>query len=214
MKKIILLAFIAITAASAFAQSEKFTAAMSKNMAMMDSGFTKPDVFLDLANTFERIGAAEKNQWLPYYYAAYCRINYAFIKNEPAGNDPIADKATELLNKADSLQPNNSEVSVLRSMVATSRMVVNPMQRYQEYGPVVAKELAKAMEQDSTNPRPHLIKGQNLKYTPEQFGGGCKTAKKELETAVEKFAVFKATTALSPIWGNEYAQKLLQDCNK
>jgi len=69
MKKLLLFAAILISSAASFAQSEKFTAAMKKNIALIDSAFSRPDAFLELANTFERIGTAEKNQWLPYYYA-------------------------------------------------------------------------------------------------------------------------------------------------
>jgi len=212
MKKTILVTIVSLLSLATFAQSEKYTAAIKKNISMIDSAFTKPDQFLDLANSFERIGMAEKNQWLAYYYAAYCRVNYGFMQKDRSGADPIADKATELINKADSLQPNNSEVSVIKSMIATLKMTVNPQQRYMQYGAIITKELQKAMEQDSTNPRPHLIKGQNLKFTPAQFGGGCKTAKPELDIAAEKFAAFKPASDISPNWGKDYAAILLKDC--
>lgn len=212
MKKTILVTIVSLLSLATFAQSEKYTAAIKKNVALIDSAFTHSDQFLDLANSFERIGTAEKNQWLAYYYAAYCRVNYGFMQKDRSGADPIADKATELINKADSLQPNNSEVSVIKSMIATLKMTVNPQQRYMQYGAVISKELQKAMEQDATNPRPHLIKGQNLQFTPPQFGGGCKTAKPELESAIEKFAAFKPASDISPNWGKEYAAILIKDC--
>jgi hypothetical protein len=120
MKKLIILSAIIITSLSSFAQSEKYTGAMKKNIAQIDSAFNNPDAFLGLANTFERIGTTEKSQWLPYYYAAYCRVNYAFMQKDASANDPIADYATNLINKADSLQPNNSEISCIRSYGARS----------------------------------------------------------------------------------------------
>jgi hypothetical protein len=70
-----------------------------------------------------------------------------------------------------------------------------------------------AMQQDATNPRPYLLKGQNLKYTPEQFGGGCKTAKPLLQTAADKFASFKPASDISPNWGMDRVNALLKDCN-
>jgi hypothetical protein len=212
MKKTILVTIVSLLSLATFAQSEKYTAAIKKNISLIDSAFTKPDQFLDLANSFERIGMAEKNQWLAYYYAAYCRVNYGFMQKDRSGADPIADKATELISKADSLQPNNSEVSVIKSMIATLKMTVNPQQRYMQYGAVITKELQKAIEQDEANPRPHLVKGQNLKFTPPQFGGGCKTAKPELDIAAEKFAAFKPASDISPNWGKDYAAMLLKDC--
>ena len=71
-----------------------------------------------------------------------------------------------------------------------------------------------AMEQDPTNPRPYLLKGQSLKYTPEQFGGGCKTAKIELQTAIDKFLVFKPASELYPAWGLQRVQQLMKECEQ
>ena len=212
MKKIILLVSVTILSITGFAQNEKYIGAMKKNITMIDSAYSKPDVFLSLANSFERIGAAEKNQWLPFYYAAYCRVNFGFMQKDPAGNDAIADKVSELINKADSLQPANSEISSVKSMIATLRLMVNPMQRFMEYGLISDEWLEKSKDQDSANPRPYLLKGQGLKFTPEQFGGGCKTAAEQLATAVEKFATFKPATDIHPHWGKGYAETLLKGC--
>ena len=212
MKKLLFILMLTIFASSTFAQSEKYNTAMKKNVAMIDSAFQNPDAFLNLANTFERIGTAEKNQWLPYYYAAYTRINYGFMQKEQSGNDEIADKAEELVMKADSLQPNNSEISCLKCMIASIRLMVNPPARFMQYGPLSDKMLKMAKEQDPTNPRPYMLKGQGLKFTPEQFGGGCKTAKPELEKAMEKYNAFKPATDLSPDWGKTYTASMLKDC--
>jgi len=212
MKKFIFLMMVTAVSACAHAQSEKFIAAMKSNIALIDSGFGKPDNFLNLANTFERIGTAEKTQWLPYYYAAYCRVNYGFMQTDKSGNDAIADKAEELIDRADSLQPKNSENSCVKSMIATLRLLVNPQQRYMQYGTISNNMIRAAMEQDTTNPRPYLLRGQSLQFTPEQFGGGCKTAKPQLETAMEKFNAFKPATEISPNWGKTYAAQLLKNC--
>jgi len=212
MKKFILLFALAFTAAVSFAQSEKYTGAMKANIALIDSAFAHPENFTSLANTFERIGTAEKTQWLPFYYAAYCQVNAGLLEKDNSKKDPIADKAGDLIAKADSLSPNNSEISCVKSMIATCHMMVNPMQRYMEYGQEVTTTMNDAMKQDPTNPRPYLLKGQNLKYTPEQFGGGCKAAKPELQTAIDKFATFTPASDIAPNWGKAYAGKLIEGC--
>jgi hypothetical protein len=213
MKKLILSTIVLLASIVAFAQSEKFTAAMKKNLAAMDSAFKTPPDLLNVSNNFERIANAEKNQWLPYYYAAFCQVNYGLIQQDKDKMDGYADKATELIAKADSLSPNNSEISCVKSMIATCHMLVNPMQRFQEYGQESTGNMETAMQQDATNPRPYLLKGQNLKYTPEQFGGGCKTAKPLLQTAADKFASFKPASDISPNWGMDRVNALLKDCN-
>lgn len=97
-------------------------------------------------------------------------------------------------------------------MIASCHMMVNPMQRYMEYGPESSSNMEKAMQQDPTNPRPHYLKAQGLKYTPEKFGGGCKTAKPELQTALDKYVVFKPASELHPNWGKQQVEMLLVSC--
>lgn len=214
MKKTIFLLLISIVSLSSFAQNEKYVNAMKKNITLLDSAFAKPDNFLSMANTFERIGTAEKTEWLPFYYAAYCRVNYAFMQKDPSGNDAIADKSAELINKADSLQPNNSEISCIKSMIASVQMMVNPQQRFMQYGPISQKEMGMAMQQDPANPRPYMLKGQSLKYTPEQYGGGCKKAIVELTTAQEKYTAFKPASDISPNWGKSITEIMIKECSE
>lgn len=212
MKKLIILSIISIAFFSSYAQNDKFVAAMKKNITQIDSAFTKPDLFISLANNFERIGTSEKSQWLPFYYAALCRVNYSYTQEEKSGNDAIAEYATKLINKADSLMPNNSEISCIKSMIASIQMMVNPQQRWGQYGPISQKAMTDAMKQDPTNPRPYMLKGQGLKYTPEAFGGGCKTASSPLATAMEKYATFKPASDIAPNWGKAYTETLVKEC--
>ncbi len=187
---------------------------MKKNIALIDAAFNNPDAFLSLANTFERIGTSEKSQWLPYYYASYCRVNYGFMQKDATANDPIAEYATNLINKADSLEPKNSEISCIKSMIASLQMMVNPQARFMQYGALSQKAMAASMEQDPTNPRPYMLQGQNLKFTPPQFGGGCKTALEALNVAVEKFAAFKPTSDIAPNWGKSYTEMMVKECTE
>ena len=214
MKKIILLAFTAIFLQPVFSQSEKFIGAMKKSMAEIDSVLSRNEVarLNDIAATFERIGDAEKNQWLPFYYAAYCQVTLAFIKNEVSNNDIVADKVDQLIAKADALQPKNSELSLLKAMNTSLRMLVNPMQRWMQYGQKIQEYTQDAMTQDPTNPRPYYFSGMSLKNTPAEFGGGCATAKPILDKALELFASFKPASELHPSWGKEISEKEAAGC--
>jgi len=212
MKKLFLLCAVNFLYISTFAQSEKYMAVMKSNIAAIDTSFKNPANLLTLANNFERIAAAEKNQWLPYYYAALCQVNYTYMEQDKSKIDAIADKATVLINKADSLMPNNSEISCIKSMIASSHMMVNPMQRYMEYGPESASHLESAMQQDPTNPRPEYLKGQGLKYTPEQYGGGCATAKPVLQSSLDKYKNFKPASEIHPNWGMQRVELLISEC--
>jgi hypothetical protein len=202
-KKVILFTAVVLAAFTVAAQSEKYQKAMGANLAKYATAQSALD-FQALSANFERIAIAEKSEWLAYYYAAHAQIIYGFMQKETTGNDAIADKAEQLVAKADSLQPNNSELSCLKSMAATLHMLVNPMQRYMQYAQQINGNLA--------NPRPYYLLGQNLKGTPEQFGGGCKTAKPVLEEGVKLYATFKPASALHPSWGKGETEQLLASC--
>ncbi|MCP9751292.1 hypothetical protein [Ferruginibacter sp. HRS2-29] len=211
MKKFILGFILLAGVLSVNAQSERYMAAMKKNLAAVDSSATAQSM-LSLSDNFERIGNAEKSQWLPFYYAALMQVRYGFMQGDMSGADPIADRAEKLLNKADSIQPKNSEISCVKAMIATLRMIVNPMQRYMEQGTLIEQNLDAAKEQDATNPRPYYLKGENLKNTPAQFGGGCDAAKTVLNTAKEKFASFRPASEIAPNWGASRVDMLLNEC--
>lgn len=212
MKQIIF-AFLMLTAVAASAQNEKFTKAMQSKIAGYETASTAQD-FLDLSNAFERIAEAEKTQWLAYYYAAHAQVLYGYITSQSnaAGLDPIADKAEQLINKAEALEKNNSEISCIKSMIASLRMFVNPMQRWQQYGALAGEHIAKAKELDPSNPRPFALEAQNLFYTPAQFGGGCATAKPLAEQGMKLNEVFKPKTDLHPKWGKQQLEMVLNGC--
>ena len=107
MKKFLFVIALISLGNSLFAQSEKYTGAMKKNIALLDSA-VKNGTITDLANSFTRIADAEKTQWLPYYYASYCTVMSAFIDKDNSKKDAIADKAEELIIKAESLNIVNS----------------------------------------------------------------------------------------------------------
>lgn len=214
MKKILFVSLSLLFFTAAFAQSDKYLTAMKANVMAIDTAFKNPQSLLTLAASFERIAEKEKNQWLPYYWAAFCQVNYTYMIEDKTKTDPIADKAEQLLNKADSLQPDNSEISCVYSMIASARMLVDPMTRYMQYGMKSGNYLEKAITQNPENPRPYYLRGQGLRYTPEQFGGGCKPAMDELNKAAEKFKTFKPSSEIDPNWGEARTTMLINDCTK
>ena len=213
MKKFLFVAALIVFAQSTMAQeNEKYIAAMQKNLIALQAASKEPASLLALANNFERIADAEKTQWLPYYYAAFCQVTYGFRETDKSKTDMIADKATDFINKANALSPKNSEISCIKSMIASCHMMVDPMTRYMQYSAESSEELEAAKQQDPTNPRPDFLIGQGLKYTPEQFGGGCGTAKPLITESLTKFENFKLASPLHPNWGKEMATQIMNEC--
>jgi hypothetical protein len=214
MKKTILSATIICLCITAFAQSDKYAGAMKKNISMLDSAMQKGNA-KELANNFERIGDAEKSQWLPYYYAAYCNVISTYTEKDKTKNDAIADKAEELIIKAEGLAgKENSEIAVIKSMIASAHMMVDPQSRYMQYGAASASNIEKAKALDPSNPRPVYLEGQAKLYTPEAFGGGKDVAKPLFEKALAMFDAFKPASELHPTWGKSATQYFLAQASK
>lgn len=164
-----------------------------------------------IAAKFERIAEAEKNQWLPYYYAATLKIGMGFEGKNDA-KDKIADEASTLLDKADAIEKNNSEVLCARAMICYLHMMVDPMNRWMKYGAEAKDNLDAAKKADANNPRPYVLEANSVHRTPEQFGGGCKAAKPIAEKAKKMLDEFKAATPIHPTWGAEIINPILEDC--
>jgi hypothetical protein len=205
MKKIVLLlAGVLSLSASLFAQDDKYTAAMAGKVVAVDTS-RRADDLIALSASFERIADAEKTKWLPYYYAALTQVNAAYMmsmeKPDAAKTDPIADRAEALLSKAESLSKDNSEIYLVKKMIATLRMMADPMTRYMQYGPKAEEALQTAMKLNPENPRVYMLQAQDKFYTPEQFGGSKEEAKKLFELSNKKFETFKPASAIDPNWG-------------
>ncbi len=195
-----------------FSQNDKYVAAMQKNLALFDSAKTAED-YTKLANTFERIGDAEKTQWLPYYYAGLALTTSGWI---PAVTDKDANAARVISfsAKAESIATSDAdkaEILTLRNMAATQQMLVDPQNRWMTYGQAAGEALEKGLKLDPNNPRLYYLKGMSLFGTPEQFGGGKDKAKPVFEKAV---ALYKEKTPkeLYPRWGQQQAEDMILQC--
>ncbi|NOT51958.1 MAG: hypothetical protein HOP10_11860 [Chitinophagaceae bacterium] len=208
MKKTIFIMALSLLGTATFAQSEKYLKAMEAKVSLLDST-TTPDAWKDLANAFERIADAEKTQWLPYYYAAYANVMAGTMSMPMDGSfgdnsaitDPYADKAEQLINKANEMNKDNSEIYCVIKMIHSLRMMGNAMSRYMTEGPKAETALTKAKELNVNNPRVYILEGQDKFYTPEQFGGSKEEAKKLFEKANEIFMITKPANAIEPQWG-------------
>ena len=204
MKKTFFIIATALFSITLNAQSAKYTKAMEPLVAALDTTWNY-DGLLALANSFQRIADAEKTQWLPYYYAAYCNVKagYTIMRTEPSAAklDPHSDKGETLINQAEALSKDNSEIWLVKKQIATLRLSADPMSRYMQYGPISTEALATAKRLNPENPRIYLLEGQDKYYTPEQFGGSKKEAAELFALSKQKFATFKPESSIAPHWG-------------
>ncbi|MFZ6025605.1 MAG: hypothetical protein ACOYVG_14235 [Bacteroidota bacterium] len=207
MKQIIII--LAMLFAGQLLAQTKYESGMQKGLEQFAAVKSVEDMTAASA-FFERIADAEKDKWLPYYYAAYANHLTGWM-NPKADKDKVAEKSKDLLGKAETLE-RNAETFCMRQMIAIQQMTVDPMSRWQTYGTEASKALDEAKKIDAANPRIYLLSGQTLMNTPEAFGGGKAVAKKLFEKAVELYGNFKPASPMHPAWGKEEAAKLLAAC--
>lgn len=213
MKSALPLFLLLISTFSYSQDNKKYLDAMQRNLKLMDTAMSVTTM-QQLSNSFERIGNAEKNKWLPYYYASYCIARMSYLADDKSKIDGMLDKAQQLIDKADTLQPENSEIYTVKSMITSGRIMVDPASRGEQFGTQSGIILEKAIQLDSENPRPYLLKGTAAFYTPPAYGGGKEKAAVLLQKSILKYEAFQPADELMPDWGEARAKQLLEMCKQ
>jgi len=211
MKKNVLIIVMAIFSLTVFSNEESYRNEMEKNIKSIEKAKLLNE-FQELANKFERIAKAEKEKWLPYYYSAFCTINMSFLTKEKC--DQYLDEAQKMIDEANLLSPNNSEIETLQGFLYLGRIMADPQTRGMKYSPMATACFEKAKALNPNNPRPYYLLGQNLLHTPVQFGGGKTVACPILKIAFEKYNSFKPESEISPNWGMKHTKELIKNCSK
>ena len=194
-------------------QNEKYVKAMEANIAAMDTSHAMESL-QKVSNVFERIGGKEAKEWLPNYYVAYCQAMMVNFEPNTEKWGDFCDKGDKFIALADSLNPHNSEVEVVKSMLAGARIRINPMMNGMKYGGIANQAIEKAIMLNAENPRAYLQRGISLFYTPEMFGGGKDKAMPVLEMAGKKLAAFKPASSIEPNWGKGAYDFIMGEASK
>jgi tetratricopeptide (TPR) repeat protein len=169
--------------------------------------------FLNVANTFERIAKAEKDQWLPYYYTAYAKIIASTLEENLPVKDVYLDEAEVSINSLLLLDHDKVEVLALESFVNMMRISVDPAGRGQIYSLKAADFLEEATAIDEENPRVILLMAY-LQHGSAQFfnadtGPACERFAKALELFDKPVEEVKP---LWPTWGRGQAEAMVKKC--
>lgn len=205
MKKVIVIAVFLIGAV-VMAQ-DQYTQGMQKAFQLW--GEQKNT---EAAHLFERIGAAEQDNWLPPYYAAQINTIASFGEKDKEKLTQQLDRAQELLDLAKAISPDNPEILVQQAMIYTAWVAFDGA----TYGPTlsgkVVAQYRKALELDPQNPRAVFSKAEWDMGTAKYFGQDTAPYCKDVERSLELFTNFKPETAFHPNWGKERAEKVLENC--
>ncbi len=209
MKKPLVFALFLLALAVAQGQtaSNGYLQAMRKHLAGLDSVYIASE-WVARANAFEHMADAEPQQWLPAYYAALCYIQAFNFEEDRSQQKRYCDQADRFIARAEALQPNESEIALLRSMAASMRIRLSPMLNGARYGHIADQMLDRAQRLNPDNPRVYVQRATNLYFTPSIWGGDKQKAREMVDKAEQKFKVFKPASDIHPDWGRSTVQYL------
>jgi tetratricopeptide (TPR) repeat protein len=209
----VIIIVLLLTGISATAQSsEDYMTVMVRQKKAFRMAATEKD-FHDLAVNFERIASVETNEWHPLYYAAFCYINMSFISKDIAKKDVLLDKAQELIDRSLEIYPEESELFVLQGLIYQGRIQIHPKDRGKIFALKANESLKRAKELNPDNPRAYYLLGLNALHAPKSVGGGADAACSYFNKAADKFEKYIAPHVLSPTWGAEDNDRVLnQNC--
>jgi len=190
---------------------DKYTSAMLKQIDALYKSRT-PEEYQASINSFDRIAAAEKNKFEPYYYAAFGNIMMAVNEAAPAKKDSFLDLASTNIDKAKAIKPNDSEIIALEGFIHMIRVTVDPQSRGQEYSGKAFTAFNQAVALNPENPRALALLGQMQLGTARFFNSDSAEACATSGKALEKFASYQPSSNLAPHWGKVIAEEVKASC--
>lgn len=207
-KNAVMMICLSLFTFSAYGQGDKYISSMKSILQEMDQASTS-EQYMDCAMQFERIASAEKDLWIPYYYASQCLALMSFQESNGEERDKVLDRAQELMDQAMELEPGESELHVLQAFIYPSRIMVDPVGRGGIYFEKMFSSLETAKSLNPANPRSYFLEGTYKLNIPASMGGGPEMAKPILEEALARFEDFTSPDPLWPKWGEESTREEL-----
>lgn len=170
----------------------------------------KPD---EAINLFERIAKAEKENWLPYYYAAQVHIITTFNTKDGNEIEPRLKKAQDFLNEAKTFSNNNAEVLIMEAMLNTAYVVYNPNVYGMTHSGKVEELYKKAKVLEPENPRAVLYHAEWQMGGAKFWGKDPKAFCPEVEKAILYFEKEPSQNIpFYPNWGKDQIARIQKQC--
>lgn len=164
-------------------------------------------------NLFERIAKAEKENWLPYYYAAQIHIITTFNSKDGNEIETRLKKATDFLNEAKTYSNENAEILIMEAMLNTAYVVSNPNVYGMTHSGKVEELYKKAKIIEPENPRAILYHAEWKMGGTKFWGTDPKAFCPEVEKAILYFEKeSKQTIPFYPDWGKDQIARIQKAC--
>lgn len=168
--------------------------------------------WLKLSSEFEALSIEHPNRYEAKYYTALCLVFQAFNDQDASLKETKLKKAELMVDKAIEQNPKDAELYILKALYFQAIISVDPQNRGYAYSQKAETALAQAYQIDTKNPRYYFLKGQNVFYTPEQYGGGKANAQPFFEQAAQYFKQNKTSNSIEPAWSEDTNKKQLKAC--
>jgi hypothetical protein len=208
---IILLGIFLSTNLSLSGQSD-YQSYMQESIAMYDSVKTLAD-YQNIANRFDRIAAAETDQWLPNYYAGLTYVYMSFVRGlEDDKRDEYLDQALVYAEKASGLAGPEVEITVLTGYAYMAKVSVSPTLRGMTMSSKVSGYFEKALSMDPNNPRANLMLGRWKYGTAQFFGSDISEPCAMMQKSLSLFEASQNKSSIMPSWGQGQAEAMSKNC--
>ncbi len=206
--KFIVITLIFLTANTIHSQTA-YEKGMAKAFELWEN--KSPD---EAINLFERIAKAEKENWIPYYYAAQIHITTSFNIKEATEIESRLKKAQNYINEAKTFSTDNAEILIMEAMLNTAYVAYNPS----VYGPTLSAKIEalyqKAKNLEPNNPRAILYHAEWNMGAAKFWGKDPMSFCPEIEKAILYFEKEpKNKIAFYPSWGVHQAERVQKNCN-
>jgi len=214
MKQTVILLLGMVVAIAAYAIEPNYEKAMVRSLEKLDQAQT-PDEFQDVANRFTRIGEAESDKWLPFYYASYAMTIAAIVVEDPTSKDGYLDAAQKHLDTTSQMEHDSTEVLALQGFVYMIRITVDPATRGMQFSGLSDQYFTQAAGISPENPRVLYLQAQLSYGTAQFFGSDTSEACTMNDKALVQFDFeSKYGDDLAPSWGRNQSEAFKQQCSQ
>jgi len=208
MKRIIILNFLLLAGSISIAQGN-YEKGMQKALDTWEAGNTQ-----EASNIFERIAAAETDNWLPHYYVALINTLESFSIKDQAKHTAQLGKAKDYLNDAMALSKDNPELMVVEAQWYTSWIVLDGQKYGMQYSPKIAQLYEKALAVEPNNPRAAFGKIEWDMGSARFFGQPITPFCARLVEAIKLYDNYPEKEAFYPNHGKRHGLQVIEStCN-
>lgn len=206
MIRIIILLVIYLISQVTTAQTN-FEQGMEQAFALMNENKIE-----EAANLLERISSAEPENWLAPYHLALLKTRSSFAITDKAKQEAQIAAASDFIDKADLLSPDNSEVYVVKGLINVAKIASNPMVNGATLSGPTTELYKKAITLDNNNPRAHSglteFEMGSARFFEQDLSPYCK----RLQETLALYDAFKPAGKFYPNWGKEWTLQVIESC--